>query len=89
MFVSHRCPPVFDILVRILQGYLAASRTMLSQHLQANPIPKRSQTANGNTGLNMEQEREELRLALSAAQESAAIQLLLEICLPTKQDKQV
>ncbi|KXJ29444.1 Integrator complex subunit 2 [Exaiptasia diaphana] len=81
-----RCPPVLDIVVRILHGYLAASRTMLSQHLQANPVPKRTQTGNSST-MNMELEREELRLALSAAQESAAIQLLLEICLPNKQDK--
>ncbi|XP_031555845.1 integrator complex subunit 2-like isoform X2 [Actinia tenebrosa] len=84
-----RCPPVFDILVRILRGYLAASRTMLSQHLQANPVTKRASSSNySSTNCNMEQEREELRIALVAAQESAAIQLLLEICLPSKLDKQ-
>ncbi|KAK3730826.1 hypothetical protein QZH41_009941 [Actinostola sp. cb2023] len=85
-----RCPPVFDILVRILQGYLAASRTMLSQHLQANPVTKQPQSgfSNSTSACNREQEREELRVALAAAQESAAIQLLLEICLPSKLDKQ-
>ena len=35
------------------------------------------------------EEREELRIALTAAQESAIIQLLLEVCLPTPQDRQV
>ena len=35
------------------------------------------------------QERNELCIALTAAQESAIIQLLLEICLPTEQDKKV
>ena len=35
------------------------------------------------------QERDELRIALTVAQESAIIQLLLEICLPTEEDKKV
>ena len=35
------------------------------------------------------QDREELRIALTAAQESAIIQLLLEICLPTDEDRKV
>ena len=35
------------------------------------------------------QERDELRVALTVAQESAIIQLLLEICLPTEEDKKV
>ena len=35
------------------------------------------------------QEREELCIALTAAQESAIIQLLLEICLPTEEDQKV
>ena len=33
------------------------------------------------------QENEELRIALTASQESSMIQLLLEICLPNEQDK--
>ena len=32
------------------------------------------------------QERDELRIALVAAQESAAVQLLLEACLPNKEE---
>ena len=35
------------------------------------------------------QERKELCVALTAAQESAIVQLLLEVCLPTDQDKKV
>ena len=35
------------------------------------------------------QEREEMCIALSATQESALIQVLLEVCLPTKEDKEV
>ena len=35
------------------------------------------------------QEREELRVALTAAQESGIIQLLLEICLPNDKDREV
>ncbi|XP_048582667.1 integrator complex subunit 2 isoform X2 [Nematostella vectensis] len=75
-----RCPPMFDIVVRVLLAYLAASRTMLSQHLHTQQAPR--------TNSAVEQEREELRVALVAAQESAAVQLLLEICLPNEQDKQ-
>jgi len=33
------------------------------------------------------QEREELRDVIIATQESAVVQLLLEICLPTEEDK--
>ena len=35
------------------------------------------------------QERDELCIALNATQESAVIQLLLEICLCTEEDKKV
>ena len=43
-----------------------------------------------STGHDMSpEEREELRIALTAAQESAIIQLLLEVCLPSKQDREV
>ena len=61
-------------------GYLAASRALLSQFLQAHP-------ASRTDSLNVEQEREELRAALVTAQESAAIQILLEVCLKSSQDQ--
>ena len=35
------------------------------------------------------QEREELRIALTATQETAIIQLLLEVCLPQEDDRKV
>ena len=75
-----RCPPLFDLLVRILMGYLAGSRALLSQYLQAHP-------ASRTEGIAVEQEREELRAALVTAQESAAIQILLEVCVKTPQDQ--
>ena len=37
----------------------------------------------------VQQEREELKMALIQAQESAAIQILLEACLPTDLEKEV
>ena len=37
----------------------------------------------------VQQEREQLRDALIAAQESAAVQLLLELCLTSRQTQQV
>lgn len=75
-----RCPPLFDILVRVLMGYLAGSRALLSQYLQAHP-------ASRTEGVAVEQEREELRAALVTAQESAAMQILLELCVPTARDQ--
>ena len=61
-------------------GYLAGSRALLSQYLQAHP-------ASRTEGLAVEQERDELRAALVTAQESAAIQILLEVCVKTAQDQ--
>lgn len=75
-----RCPPLLDLLVRILMGYLAGSRALLSQYLQAHP-------ASRTEGMAVEQEREELRAALVTAQESASIQILLEFCVKTPQDQ--
>lgn len=75
-----RCPPLFDLLVRVLMGYLAGSRALLSQYLQAHP-------ASRTEGVAVEQEREELKAALVTAQESAAIQILLEVCVKTPQDQ--
>ena len=79
-FFNSRCPPLFDLLVRVLMGYLAGSRALLSQYLQAHP-------ASRTEGMAVEQEREELRAALVTAQESAAIQILLEVCVTTAQDQ--
>lgn len=34
----YRCPPVFELLIRVLSGYLTASRALLNHHLLANPV---------------------------------------------------
>ena len=49
---------------------------------QANPI-----NSEKPGGVAQIQEQEELKNALIGAQESAAVQMLLEICLPTEADK--
>jgi len=66
--------PILEVVLYILKACLAASRTMLTQHLQENPIIERSQTSQVSNDM----EREELRNALVAAQESAAVQIILE-----------
>lgn len=66
-------------------GYLAASRAMLNQHIMANSQPSQS---TGNT-VNIEHEREELKCALLSAQDSAVVQVLLEVCLLTPEETQV
>lgn len=77
-----RCPDVLAIVLRILQASLAASKTQLSRHILDKPLIEK-------TGqLQSENEREELKTALVASQESAAVQILLEACLETAQDRQ-
>ena len=65
-----------------------ASRAFLSHHIQSHPVPasKRGMPTNGNSA---DIEREELKGALVAAQESAIVQILLEICLPTEEERKV
>ena len=82
-----RCAPIFTVIIRVLMGYLAASRAMLNQHILANSNPSRN-TSN-TSGSKAEQEREELKAALLSAQESAVVQILLEVCLMTPEEKQV
>ena len=33
-----RCPPIFDILLRVLRGYMTASRGLLNHHILSNPL---------------------------------------------------
>ena len=77
-----QCAPILKIILYILKACLAASRTMLTQHLQENPIIERSQSSQVTNDL----EREELKNALIAAQESAAVQILLEAGLSRAED---
>ncbi|XP_072034600.1 integrator complex subunit 2-like [Amphiura filiformis] len=82
-----RCPPVLDIVLKILLAYMAASRAYLSAYLQRTPNISRRNTETTTNPLPSDQEREELKGALVATQESAAIQILLEICLPFTSEK--
>lgn len=64
-----------------MQATLAASRSQLSRHMQDKPLTEK-------TGqLTSETEREDLRMALVAGQESAAVQILLEACLEMPEDR--
>ncbi|XP_063838834.1 integrator complex subunit 2 [Ostrinia nubilalis] len=76
-----RCGPILKIILRILEASLAASRSQLSRHLLDKPLLEKSGQ------LTSDAEREELKNALVAAQESAALQILLEACLETSEDK--
>ncbi len=69
-----RCPELLEITLHILNAFLTASRTILHEHLMDKP----------SKSLEEEKDREDLKVALIAAQESAAVQVLLEICLPTQ-----
>ncbi|XP_013200586.1 integrator complex subunit 2 [Amyelois transitella] len=76
-----RCGPILKIVLRILEASLAASRSQLSRHLLDKPLLEKSGQ------LTSDSEREELKNALVAAQESAALQILLEACLETSEDE--
>lgn len=60
---------------------MAASRSQLSRHMQDKPLTEKMGQ------LTSEAEREDLRIALVTGQESAAVQILLEACLVTQEDK--
>ncbi|XP_026287192.1 integrator complex subunit 2 [Frankliniella occidentalis] len=79
-----RCAALLAIVLRVLQASLAASRSQLARHILDKPLIP------GKTGqLSTESEREELKTALIATQESIAVQVLVEACLPTSNDKEV
>uniref|UniRef100_A0A8C8RNP9 Integrator complex subunit 2 n=1 Tax=Pelusios castaneus TaxID=367368 RepID=A0A8C8RNP9_9SAUR len=83
----HRCPPLMDITLHMLNGYLLASKAYLSSHLKETAEQDMRPSQN-TMGLEApEVSREELKNALLAAQDSAAVQILLEICLPTEEEK--
>lgn len=70
-----RCPDALAIILRILQASLAASKIQLSRHIMNKPLlSKGGQLQNEN-------QREELKMALVASQESVAVQILLETCM--------
>ncbi|EGV98908.1 Integrator complex subunit 2 [Cricetulus griseus] len=89
--MPRRCPPLMDITLHMLNGYLLASKAYLSAHLKETAEQDRP-SQNNTVGLlgqtdAPEVTREELKNALLAAQDSAAVQILLEICLPTDEEK--
>jgi integrator complex subunit 2 len=76
-----RCADALMIVLRILQANLAASKSQLSRHIFDKPLLEK-------TGqLHNENEQEELKLALVASQESVAVQILLEACLESAEDR--
>jgi integrator complex subunit 2 len=68
-----------SIVIRVLQSSLAASRSHLSRLVNLKLFTS-GQLAPTNS-------REEHKNVLTAAQDSAAVQLLLEACLETEDDR--
>ncbi|XP_061461126.1 integrator complex subunit 2 isoform X2 [Rhineura floridana] len=83
----HRCPPLMDITLHMLNGYLLASKAYLSAHLKETADQDNRPSQNNLGPEATEVTREELKNALLAAQDSAAVQILLEICLPMEGEK--
>lgn len=69
-----------SIVIRVLQSSLAASRSHLSRLVNQKLFISGQLTQTNNN-------REEYKNVLTAAQDSAAVQLLLEACLETEDDK--
>lgn len=92
-----RCPPLMDITLHMLNGYLLASKAYLNSYLKETadqdikPSPSNAMAALAGQTETMEVTREELKNALLSAQDSAAVQILLEVCLPSedKNEKQL
>ncbi|KAK7120569.1 hypothetical protein R3I94_020537 [Phoxinus phoxinus] len=87
-----RCPPLMDITLHMLNGYLLASKAYLNAHLKETAEFERQAQTVSNLGLGGQPDtpevtREELKNALLAAQDSAAVQILLEVCLPSPQEE--
>ncbi|TTK47649.1 Integrator complex subunit 2 [Bagarius yarrelli] len=88
-----RCPPLMDIMLHILNGYLKASKAYLNAHLKETAEFERQNQTISNLGITGQPDtpevtREELKNALLAAQDSAAVQILLEVCI-SSQEKQL
>uniref|UniRef100_A0A3Q1HAA3 Integrator complex subunit 2 n=1 Tax=Anabas testudineus TaxID=64144 RepID=A0A3Q1HAA3_ANATE len=87
----YRCPPLMDIVLHMLNGYLLASKAYLHCHLKETADFDRQNQSVSNLGVSDTPEvtREELKNALLAAQDSAAVQILLEVCLPTSEEQEL
>ncbi|CAG5122619.1 unnamed protein product [Candidula unifasciata] len=75
-FTPRKCPPILEIVLRILSAYTQACRVYLSSHVMDAAVTEK------------EKDRQELKIALLAAQESAVVQILLEVCLPLESEKE-
>lgn len=89
-----RCPPFMDIVLHMLNGYLLASKAYLHCHLKETADFDRQNQTVSSLGVpgqpdTPEVTREELKNALLAAQDSAAVQILLEVCLPNSEEQQL
>ncbi|KAK7087171.1 integrator complex subunit 2-like [Littorina saxatilis] len=80
-----RCPPVLAIMLRVLSAYIQASRLFLHQTVTANTGVLAAATSAADA-TKVEKERMELKNALVSAQESACLQILLEVCLTQPQE---
>ena len=81
---------MFEICLRVLAAYTAMSKAWLAEHAHTQncvAMATAEASSSSSTLAASKQQRDELCVALTAAQESAIVQLLLEICLPTKEDK--
>ena len=80
---------MFEIALRTLRGYLAASRAMLHEHVLDHPWlvqqVNHSNQKSVTLPFSLDAERDELRNALVYSQESAAVQILLDIVAVRKQ----
>ncbi|KAM6970380.1 integrator complex subunit 2 [Aplochiton taeniatus] len=90
----YRCPPLMDVVLHMLNGYLLASKAYLNSHLKETAdFDRQNQTISSLclTGQPdaAEVTREELKNALLSAQDSAAVQILLEVCLATSDEQQL
>ena len=89
----YRCPPVLEMLLRVLAAYTFASRAWLLEKCHAQNCITIATSANSDgsaaaPGRLSVQERKELCVALTAAQESAMVQFLLEMCLPNSEEEE-
>lgn len=87
MCFSIRCPPVLEMLLRVLAAYTSASRAWLLNHCHTQNCIAMTTSTNTDGHMTV-QERKALCVALTAAQESAIVQLLLEVCLPDAEEEE-
>uniref|UniRef100_A0A673ZP07 Integrator complex subunit 2 n=1 Tax=Salmo trutta TaxID=8032 RepID=A0A673ZP07_SALTR len=80
----YRCPPLMDIVLHMLNGYLLASKAYLNSHLKETADFDRQSQTISNLGLGQagqpdtpEVTREELKNALLAAQGARRVQCLI------------